>query len=152
MGLWDTRPLAHLDDGTALLALGLSHKGTFLLMFLLFSLLDLSLCVCVCVFFPHSPLPPCYIMYDAWASGRSGGSQGHWLCLPFTAHGECVSSSSLSSGRLSPQSPITSRRLLLDLPCYHHRYPSLPRKASDTITMTANILRKGYEIENSNIL
>ena len=49
MGLWDKLPLAHLDDGTAILALGLSHKGTFLLMLLLFSLLDLSLCVCVCV-------------------------------------------------------------------------------------------------------
>ena len=151
MGLWDKLPLAHLDDGTAILALGLSHKGTFLLMFLLFSyLISHSVCVCVCVFFPT---PLCYIMMtDAWTSGRSGWSQGHCLWPPFTAHGECVSSSSLSSGRLSPQSPITSLRLLPDLPCYRHRYPSLPCKASDTITMTANILRKGYEIENANIL
>ena len=58
MGLWDKLPLAHLDDGTAILALGLSHKGTFLLMFLLFSyLISHSVCVCVCVcVLPHPPV------------------------------------------------------------------------------------------------
>lgn len=52
MGLWEKLPLAHLSGGTAILSLCLSHKVTFLLMCLLFSLLDLSLFVCVCVLFP----------------------------------------------------------------------------------------------------